>query len=70
MGPRVGIFDDVPNGAGGFTAWDQDAWRIEGAVGYRWTRHLQTKLQYGYSHQKGPFQQGEQQVSAQMTVKF
>ncbi|MFT4586746.1 MAG: hypothetical protein ACI8QF_000834 [Limisphaerales bacterium] len=64
------FFDDVPNGAGGFTAWDQDAWRIEGAVGYRWTRHLQTKLQYGYSHQKGPFQQGEQQVSAQMTVKF
>ncbi len=64
------FFDKVPNGAGGFTDWDRDAWRIEGALGYRWTRHIQTKLQYGYSHQEGPFQQGEQLVAGQLTVKF
>ena len=64
------IFDEVPNGAGGFADWDQDAVRIEGALGYRWTRHLQTKLQYGYSRQEGPFQQGEQLFAAQLTVKF
>jgi hypothetical protein len=65
------FFDDVPNGAGGVASWDRDAWRIESAIGFRWTRHIQTKLQYGYSHQRGPApQQGEQLVSAQFTVKF
>lgn len=64
------FFDDVPNGAGGTSDWDQGVWRIEGAVGYRWTRHIQTKLQYGYSHQEGPFQQGEQLLAAQLTLRF
>ncbi|MEW6307375.1 MAG: hypothetical protein AB1705_28315, partial [Verrucomicrobiota bacterium] len=64
------VFDDVPDGAGGQQPWDRDIWRIDSAVGYRFTRHLQGKLQYSYSHQKGPFQQGEQLVAAQVTVKF
>lgn len=64
------LFDDVPNGAGGFQPWDQDIWRAEAALGYRFTRHLQGKVQYGYSHQKGPFQQGEQLLAAQLTLKF
>ena len=64
------FFDKIPNGAGGQSAWDRDAWRLEAAFGVRWTRHLQTKLQYGYSHQRGTPQQGEQLVAAQATVKF
>lgn len=64
------FFDDVPDGAGGRTPWDQDIWRAEVALGYRFTRHLQTKAQYSYSHQKGPFQQGEQMAAVQFTVKF
>ncbi len=64
------IFDEVPNGAGGFADWDRDAVRIEGAIGYRWTRHIQTKLQYGYSRLEGALQQGEQLFAAQLNVKF
>jgi hypothetical protein len=64
------LFDKVPNGVGGLERWDRDIWRIEAALGYRFTRHLQAKLQYGYSHQKGSFQQGEQVVAGQVTLKF
>ncbi len=64
------LFDKVPNGLGGEERWDRDIWRIETALGYRFDRHLQTKLQYSYSRQNGPFQQGEQLVAAQLTIKF
>jgi len=39
-------------------------------VGYRFTRHLQGKLQYSYLHENGPIQQGEQLLAAQLTIKF
>jgi hypothetical protein len=64
------LFDKVPNGRGEFERWDRDIWRIDTALGYRFDRHLQTKLQYSYSRQNGPRQQGEQLLALQMTVKF
>ena len=64
------FFDKIPDGIGGRQRWDRDIWRIETAVGYRFDRHLQTKLQYSLSRQNGPLQQGEQLVAAQITVKF
>jgi hypothetical protein len=64
------LFDDVKNAAGMDVPWDRDMWRAEAAIGYRFTRHLQTKLQYSYSHQKGSIQQGEQMAAAQLTLKF
>ena len=64
------FFGEVPNGAGGETQWDRDAWRMDTALGYRFTRHLQGKLQYSYTHQKGSLQQGEQLVAAQVTLQF
>jgi hypothetical protein len=60
----------VRNAAGTLTAWDQDTWRVDTALGYRFTRHLQGKIQYSYTHKDGPLQQGEQLVAGQMTVKF
>lgn len=64
------LFDEVPNGAGGEERWDDDMWRVDAAVGYRFTRHIQTKLQYSFSHQKGAIQQGEQMAALQLTLKF
>ena len=64
------FFDEVPNGLGGMERWDRDIWRIDSALGYRFDRHLQGKLQYSYSHQNGSIQQGEQLVAAQLTIKF
>ncbi|MBI4660330.1 MAG: hypothetical protein HY735_15955 [Verrucomicrobia bacterium] len=64
------LFDKVADGTGGRQRWDRDMWRIEGAVGYRLDRHVQAKVQYSFSHQNGPLQQGEQLVAGQITVKF
>lgn len=64
------FFGEVPNGAGGESRWDRDISRAELAFGYRFNRHWQGKVQYSYSHQNGPFQQGEQLVALQLTTKF
>ena len=54
------FFDQVQNGKDGEEPWDRDLWGVDTVLGYRFSRHLQGKLQYSYSHQKGLFQQGEQ----------
>ena len=45
------FFGDVENDHGHDRT--QDAWRVDVAVGCRLTRHVQTKLQYSYTHQHG-----------------
>jgi predicted porin len=64
------FFGEVPDGQGGQRAWDRNAWRVDTALGYRFDRHLQAKLQYSVGQQAGRVQQGEQLVAAQMTLKF
>lgn len=64
------LYDEVTNAGGGEEHWDRDMWRAEVALGYRFTRHLQAKVQYSYSHQQGPIQQGEQMAALQLTLKF
>ncbi len=64
------LFDEITNAAGAKERWDHDLWRAEAALGYRFTRHLQAKAQYSFSHQKGPLQQGQQMAALQLTVKF
>jgi len=64
------LFDTIPNGVGGEQPWDRDMTRVDLALGYRFSRHLQTKMQYSYGHRRGEPQQGEQLAAAQLTVKF
>jgi len=64
------LFGEIPNGRGGQESWDNDIWRTDFSVGYRFTRHIQAKLQYSYSEQEGGRQQGQQLVAGQVTVKF
>ena len=49
--------------------WGNDIWRIDAALGYRFTDYLQGKLQYSFSHQDSA-QEGENLVAAQLTLKF
>ena len=49
--------------------WGNDIWRIDAALGYRFTDYLQGKIQYSFSHQDSP-QEGDNLVAAQLTVKF
>jgi len=64
------IFGTVANGLGGEESWDNDMFRVDVALGYRFNRHFQTKLQYSYGHRDASLQQGEQLVAAQVTMKF
>src|SRR2546423_7086751 len=50
--------------------WGNDIWRVDAALGYRFTDYLQTKIQYSFSHQNASIQQGEQLIAVQLTVKF
>jgi hypothetical protein len=49
--------------------WGNDIWRVDVALGYRFTEHLQGKLQYSFTEQNSR-QEGENLVAAQLTVKF
>jgi predicted porin len=64
------LFGDVDDATGRERAWDRDTWRVDVVTGYRFDRHLQTKMQYAHSHQIGARQQGEQLVALQLTLKF
>lgn len=62
------LFSTIPTGEGP-TRWGNDIWRIDAALGYRFTDHLQGKLQYSFSHQGSP-QEGENLFAVQLTIKF
>jgi len=64
------LFGSIDNGFGGETPWGNDMYRIDLALGYRFTRHLQAKVQYSFGHRNADLQQGEQLVAVQVTMKF
>ena len=64
------LFSTVPNGTGGNEAWGRDVWRIDAALGYRFTPHTQLKLQHSLEHEtSGPH--GYRNIfAAQFTLRF
>ena len=64
------FFDDVPDGRGGEASWDRDLFRADLAVGYRFNRSLQGKVQYSYGHERGPNANGDHLLAAQVTLRF
>jgi hypothetical protein len=49
--------------------WGNDIWRIDAALGYRFTDYLQAKVQYSLSQQDSA-QEGDHLVAVQLTVKY
>ena len=64
------IFGTLPDGMGGRQAWGNNMVRIDLALGYRFNRHFQAKIQYSFGHADATLQQGEQLVAVQATMKF
>ncbi|MCW0219454.1 MAG: hypothetical protein OJI67_14105 [Prosthecobacter sp.] len=60
-------FGDLP---GTSTGWDNDGWRADFSLGYRFSRHLQAKLQYCIAERSGQDEEGDHLFAAQITVKF
>jgi hypothetical protein len=64
------LFDDVPDAAGGQTRWGQDLGRIDAALAYRFTPHIQMKIQYSFQHQTTDQEDDNHLVAAQFTIRF
>lgn len=61
------VFGDVP---GLTTEWDRNAWRADLALGYRFTEHVQLKLQYSVGDKRGNDAEGNHLGAMQVTVRF
>ena len=64
------LFSTVPDGLGGRVPWDRDIWRMDLAVGFRFTPHTQLKLQYGFQQETVDPNRASSSVAAQLTVRF
>ncbi|MCB1210705.1 MAG: hypothetical protein KDK97_15345 [Verrucomicrobiales bacterium] len=61
------FFDEV--GAAN-TQWGSDRWRLDLAVGHRFSRHVQAKIQYSFAERTGSDPEGDHLVAAQLTLRF
>jgi hypothetical protein len=50
--------------------WGNDIWRIDAAIGYRFSNNVQLKAQYSYNCEDAVYPIGENIVALQFTVKF
>jgi len=64
------VFGSIADGSGGHQTWGDDMIQADVALGYRFTRHLQAKIQYSFNHRQASLQQGENLVATQVTLKF
>ena len=64
------LFSNIPDGAGGQVRWSQDLWRIDVAAGYRFTSHIQLKLQYSFQKETTGPRDDNHLIAAQLTVRF
>lgn len=64
------LFDEIADGMGGEAEWDNDFIRTDLSFGYTLIDNLLGKIQYSYSHQTGPVQQGEHYGAVELVAKF
>ena len=64
------LFDRVTNGLGGAANWDRDTWRIDLSLGWRFSRHVQAKIQGSIGGREGNEPQGNHLVATQFSIKF
>jgi hypothetical protein len=64
------LFNTIPDGMGGTTSWGSNANQIDVAFTYRFTPHIQAKIQYSFLDQDAPVQEKQSFAAAQFTVRF
>lgn len=67
---NVMAFGDVADGMGGEAQWDNNAWRMDWSVGWRFNQHWQLKLQYSYGQEQDPGVEGNSLFAGQITLRF
>jgi hypothetical protein len=64
------LFGTVNDGLGNNVHWSPDLQRIDFAAGYRFTSHIQLKLQYSFQHETSAPGNDNHLVAAQLTMRF
>jgi hypothetical protein len=64
------LYATVRDVEGNREAWGNDVQRLDAALGYRFTPHLQLKLQYSAGHEELATGDYHHTVAGQMTMKF
>jgi hypothetical protein len=64
------LFGTIPDGMGGATSWGSNAWDVDVAFTYRFSPHVQAKLQYSFLDQGAPVPEQQSLVAGQLTVRF
>ncbi len=64
------LFNSLELPGGGSVNWDNDTVRIDTSIVYRLNRNFQAKLQYSWTHHDANFQNGENLVAGQVTIRF
>jgi hypothetical protein len=64
------LFSTINDGFGHNVPWSEDLVRIDVSAGYRFTSHVQVKLQYGYQHETSGLRNDNHLLAAQFTVRF
>ncbi len=64
------FFATLNDGAGDNIHWSPDLERIDLAAGYRFTSHIQLKLQYSFQHETTTPGNDNHLVAAQLTMRF
>ncbi|MEO6001968.1 MAG: hypothetical protein ABIZ04_17730 [Opitutus sp.] len=64
------LYGRISNGAAGSVRWGSDVWRADVASGYRFTPHLQLKVQYSLQHEEDGPRDFVHILSAQLSLRF
>jgi len=64
------LFGTIPDGMGGSTSWGSNAWDVDVAFTYRFSPHIQAKIQYSFLDQGAPVPEQQSLVAGQLTVRF
>lgn len=64
------LYGEVPNDSGGYSRWGRNTWRTDAALAYRFTPHLQVKIQYSFQHQEDTPRDIDHIFAAQFTVRY
>ncbi len=64
------FFGTIRDGQGGHIPWGRDIRRLDAALGYRFTAHLQAKFQYSIQHENGARHDLGHTLAGQLTLRF
>ena len=64
------LFGTVLDDDGDSVRWGNDLWRVDAALGYRFTPYTQLKLQYSFQHEENAARDISSLAAAQFTVRF